>query len=134
MNQSTLASISFSPAPPIDISIPGAVSTEGLAVEDLNGDGLPEIVTSQFQTNSNLYVFENKSSPGAILTGEIKTLTVGTPIKNIRVGDLDGDGKPDIAFTQLISSSIGIFLNQSTTTLTFSSLKTFETDVTPWGH
>ena len=133
VNQSTLASISFSPAPPIDIFIPGAVSTEGLAAEDLNGDGLPEIVTSQFQTNSNLYVVENKSSPGSILTGEIKTLTVGTPIKNIRIGDLDGDEKPDIAFTQLISSSIGTFLNQSTTALAFSSLKTFETDVTPWG-
>jgi gliding motility-associated-like protein len=133
VNQSTLASISFSPAPPIDIFIPGAVSTEGLAVEDLNGDGLPEIVTSQFQTNSNLYVVENKSSPGSILTGEIKTLIVGTPIKNIRIGDLDGDEKPDIAFTQLISSSIGTFLNQSTATLAFSSLKTFETDITPWG-
>jgi gliding motility-associated-like protein len=133
VNQSTLGSIMFSPIPPTDIFVPGAVSTEGLAVEDLNGDGLPEIVTSQFQTNSNLYVIENKSSPGSILTGDIKTLTVGTPIKNIRVGDLDGDGKPDIAFTQLISSSIGTFLNQSTTALAFGGLKLFETDVTPWG-
>lgn len=133
INQSTLAAITFSPAPPIDILIPGAVSTEGLAVQDLNGDGRPEIVTSQFQTNSNLYVIENSSSPGAFIAGDIKTLTVGTPIKNIRIGDLDGDGKPDIAFTQLISSSVGIFLNQSTTSLAFASLKTFETDLTPWG-
>ncbi len=133
INQSSLAAISFSPVPPVHISIPGAVSTEGLAVEDLNGDERPEIVTSQFQTNSNLYVIENISSPGAFLTGEIKTLTVGTPIKNIRIGDLDGDRKPDIAFTQLISSSVGIFLNQSSTTLNFASLKTFETDLTPWG-
>ena len=133
INQSSLASISFSPIAPIDISIPGAVSTEGLAVQDLNGDGRPEIVTSQFQTNSNLYVIENNSSPGAFLAGEIKVLTVGTPIKNIRIGDLDGDRKPDIAFTQLISSSVGIFLNQSTTSLVFAGLKTFETDITPWG-
>src|SRR5688572_27361758 len=133
VNQSTLASILFSPTPPVDIFIPGAVSTEGLAVEDLNGDRLPEVVTSQFQTNSNVYVIENKSSPGSILTGEVKTLAVGTPIKNIRVGDLDGDGKADIAFSQLISTSIGTFLNQSTATLAFGSLKVFDTDVTPWG-
>lgn len=133
INQSSLAAISFSPIAPIDISIPGAVSTEGIAVQDLNGDGRPEIVTSQFQTNSNLYVIENNSSPGAFLAGDIKVLTVGTPIKNIRIGDLDGDRKPDIAFTQLISSSVGIFLNQSTTSLGFASLKTFETDLTPWG-
>ncbi|MBA4057097.1 MAG: hypothetical protein C0490_20460, partial [Marivirga sp.] len=53
VNQSTLGSITFSPIAPIQISIPGAASTEGLGVEDLNGDGLPEIVTSQFQTNSD---------------------------------------------------------------------------------
>lgn len=133
INQSSLASISFVPDPPIDVSIPGAVSTEGLAVEDLNGDGLPEIVTSQFQTNSNLYVVENKSSPGSFLAGDVKTLVVGTPIKNIRIGDLDGDGKQDIAFTQLISSGIGIFLNQSAGALAFGTLETFVTDVTPCG-
>ena len=133
INQSSLAAISFAPAPPVDVSIPGAASTEGLAVEDLNGDGLPEIVTSQFQTNSNVYVIENKSSPGSFLAGDIKTLTVGTPIKNIRIGDLDGDGKQDIAFTQLVSSSIGIFLNQSSGALAFGGLKNFATDPTPWG-
>lgn len=133
INQSSLAAISFAPIPSIDISIPGAVSTEGLAVEDLNGDGLPEIITSQFQTNSNLYVVENKSSPGSFSAGDVKTLIVGTPIKNIRIGDLDGDGKQDIAFTQLISSSVGIFLNQSAGVLAFGTLKTFETDLTPWG-
>ena len=133
INQSSLAAITFSPIAPIDISIPGAVSTEGLAVEDLNGDGLPEIVTSQFQTNSNLYVIENKSSPGAFLAGDVKMLTVGTPIKNIRIGDLDGDGKKDIAFTQLISSTVGIFLNETSSAIAFASMKTFETDITPWG-
>jgi gliding motility-associated-like protein len=133
INQSTVAAISFAPAPPVDVPIPGAVTTEGLAVEDLNGDGLPEIITSQFQTNSDIFIIENKSAPGAFIAGSIKVLSVGTPIKNIRVGDLDSDGKPDIAFTQLISSSVGIFLNQSSSTLAFASLRSFETDLTPWG-
>ena len=133
VNQSTLASILFSPAPPIHITIPGAVSTEGLAVADVNGDGLPEIVTSQYQINSNIYVIENKSSPGSFQAGPITTLAVKTLIKNIRIGDLDGDEKPDIAFTQIDNSSIGIFLNQSAGAITFDSLKTFATDVAPWG-
>lgn len=134
INQSTLASISFSPTPPLQITIPGAASTEGLAVADLNGDRLPEIITSQFQTNSDLYIIENKSSPGAYTPGPIRTLTVGVPIKNIRVGDLDGDRKPDIAYTKLTSSEIGLFLNQSTPALVaFSSRPGISTDVTPWG-
>ena len=134
VNQSTLASISFSPIPPILITIPGAASTEGLAVEDLNGDGLPEIITSQFQTNSDIYVIENKSSPGAYSAGSIRTLSVGVPIKNIRVGDLDGDRKPDIAFTKLTSSQVGLFLNQSAgSTIAFAVGPSIATDATPWG-
>ncbi len=134
VNQSTLASIAFLPMPPILISIPGAASTEGLAVEDMNGDGLPEIITSQFQTNSDIYIIQNTSSPGAVSTGTIRTLSVGVPIKNIRVGDLDGDRKPDIAYTKLTSSQVGLFLNQSAgTTIGFAAGPSITTDVTPWG-
>jgi len=134
VNQSTLGSISFSPIAPIQISVPGAVSTEGLAVEDLNGDGLPEIITSQFQTNSDIYIIENKSSPGAYVAGSIRTIAVGAPIKNIRVGDLDGDRKADIAYTKLTASEVGLLLNQSTaTTISFSAATSISTDLTPWG-
>src|SRR5690606_2793286 len=41
-NQSTLAAISFGPQ--IIFTIAGATNTDGLAVEDLNGDHLPEII------------------------------------------------------------------------------------------
>lgn len=134
VNQSSLGAISFSPIAPISIVIPGAASTEGLAVEDLNGDKRPEIVTSQFQTNSDIYVIANTSSPGSISAGAIKTVTVGVPIKNIKVGDLDGDRKPDIAYTKLTSSEVGLLLNQSTSTaLNFSNAPSVATDVTPWG-
>src|SRR5688572_11323907 len=51
VNQSSLAAIAFAPTP-LNLVIPGAASTDGLAVEDLNGDYLPEIVTSQYQTSS----------------------------------------------------------------------------------
>lgn len=134
VNQSTLGSISFSPIAPIQVTVPGAASTEGLAVEDLNGDGLPEIITSQFQTNSDIYIIENKSSPGSYVAGTIKTIVVGAPIKNIRAGDLDGDGKADIAFTKLTASEVGMLLNQSTaTSINFSTAPSIPTDVTPWG-
>ncbi len=135
VNQSTLASISFSPVAPIQIGISGAASTEGLAVEDLNGDGLPEIITSQFQTNSDLYIIGNKSTPGAIIAGDVTKLAVGVPIKNIRVGDLDGDGKPDIAYTKLLTpSEVGLFRNQSTATaIEFIAAPGIATDDSPWG-
>ncbi|HTF16515.1 MAG TPA: FG-GAP-like repeat-containing protein, partial [Chryseolinea sp.] len=132
--QSTLPSIVFSPMPPIVVPVTGAASTEAVGAQDLNGDGLPEIVTAQYQTNSDLYVIENKSSPGAISMGAVKSLTVGTAIKNIRIGDLDGDQKADIAFTKLNNAEVGLFLNQSTSSsLTFAAGASVSTDATPWG-
>lgn len=134
VNQSTLGSITFAPIAPIQIAIPGAASTEGLGVEDLNGDGLPEIVTSQFQTNSDIYVIENKSSPGSFVAGTIRTIAVGVPIKNIRLGDLDNDRKADIAYTKLTANEVGLLLNQSTpTSLTFAAAPGAPTDLNPWG-
>lgn len=134
INQSTLASIAFSPLPPIVVPIPGAASTEALAAEDLNGDGLPEIVTAQMNVNSDLYVIENNSSPGAISMGTVRSLTVGAAIKNIRIGDLDGDQRADIAYTKPDATQAGLFLNQSTATnITFTAAAAVSTDTNPWG-
>ncbi len=134
VNQSTIGSISFSPIPAVTVTIPGAASTEGLAVEDLDGDGLPEIITSQFQTNSDIYIIGNNSSPGSYVAGTIRTIAVGSPIKNIRVGDLDGDRRPEIAFTKLTASEIGLIRNLSTPgNIAFGPLINIQTDATPWG-
>jgi gliding motility-associated-like protein len=133
-NLSTTASIIFA-ATPTTVSVPNAVSTDGLAVEDLNGDQLPEIITSQFQTNTDIYIISNNSTPGSLNLAAAFTITVGTAVKNIRVGDLDGDGKADIAFTQLTpSAAMNIALNTSSgNTFSFGSISSFETDATPWG-
>jgi len=134
INQSTLTSIAFSPSPPITVSIPGAASTEAIGAQDLDGDGLPEIVTAQYQTNSDLYVIENKSSPGAIAMGPVKTFAIGTTVKTLRIGDLDGDQKSDIAYTKLNNSEIGLFLNQSSPgSLSLTAAPAVSTDATPWG-
>jgi gliding motility-associated-like protein len=133
-NQSTLASISF--AAPITITVPSATSTDGLDVSDLNGDGLPEIITSQFLTAaSNLFVFQNRSTPGNVNFDTPLTLNISNSVVNIKVGDLDNDTKPDIVVTQLIGAgTISIFLNQSNaTSLQFNAPVTLAAQENPWG-
>ncbi len=134
-NQSTLASINFSPTIQ-EITIPQASRTFGLAVEDINADGLPEIVLNQFLTdNGNIFVIQNTSSPGNFQFNNIVELGVAGTLVNLKVGDLDNDGKPDIAATQLLSSAVSVFLNQSNTggTPTFALPQNLSANLNPWG-
>ncbi len=133
VNQSTPTAIAFN-ATPITLNITGAASTDGLAVDDLDGDGLPEIVTSQFLTaTSNLFILKNTSIPGNISFANNITFPLTGTIVNLKIGDLDGDNKPEIAATQLLGSGIAIFKNQSTTAPDFASPVIILTDERPWG-
>lgn len=133
-NTSTVGSISFS-STFINIPISGAASTDALAVGDLNGDQIPEILISQFLTGtSNIYLIPNTSTLGSLSFGSVVTRPVPGTIINLRIGDLDGDRKADIAATQLLSSQVSIFLNQSTnTTFAFAAPVNFAGGDRPWG-
>jgi len=134
VNQSSLATIAFAPTPFI-ITIAGAASTDGLAVEDLNGDYLPEIVTSQYQTStSKLFIIPNTSVPGTVSFGAVTTLSIGNTVKRIKIGDLDGDKKPDITVSQLLGSSLSIFRNIGTgPAISFGAPVVVVTETNPWG-
>jgi gliding motility-associated-like protein len=134
VNQSTTAAITFAPTT-ITFGITGAASTDGLAVEDLDADGLPEIVTSQFLTQtSNIFILKNTSVPGNITFSQNQTLNIGGTVVNVRIGDLDMDAKPEIVATQLIGAgTISIFKNQTAGAISFASPVSILTDVRPWG-
>lgn len=130
-NSSSLASISF--AAPKTFTVTGATNTDGLSIEDLNGDQLPDIVMNQILL-PNVFILHNNSSQGNIKLENQITLTVSGNLANVRVGDLDGDHKPDIAVTRWLSSSISVFLNQGTNgQIGFTSPTTIATDTEPWG-
>jgi gliding motility-associated-like protein len=133
-NESTPGNVTLSPTP-YSITIPGAATTDGLAVNDLNGDGRPEIVTGQYQTNfSNIFIVANNSTPGTLSLTSVTTIPLNAAVKNIRIGDLDGDRKPDIAATLLLSSSIAVLHNTSSgNTLSFATPKSFVTVGIPVG-
>lgn len=131
----------------IDIVFPNEIvisGTEALAVGDLNADGKPDIITSKFNTSANnIFIIPNISTPGNISWGAIIT---GEPIrtcKYIRIGDVDGDLKPEIIASDwnTPSSLLTIIKNQTSAPspslpsppITFGTARTLPLAQNAWG-
>jgi hypothetical protein len=84
-----------------------------IAIADLNGDGKPDIVVTNRGSNS-LSIFTNTSTSGVIsLAGKIDSATGTNPI-GLAIGDIDGDGKPDVVEVNNGGDTVSIFRNTST--------------------
>jgi hypothetical protein len=109
-----------------NISTPGSLTTNsfaprmdlatgatpiGIAVGDLDGDGKPEIVVANFG-GTTVSIFQNTSSIGNITFAPRFDLTTPASPANVAIGDLDGDGKPDLAVADN-SGYISLFRNHS---------------------
>lgn len=129
-NTGTTGNISFASAQ--YITVLNAPHFNGLAVEDLNNDGLPEIILNTLQ-QANAYILKNNSTTG---TFSFNTIQFGTPggIVNLAVGDLDNDGKLDIALGSISQSNITVLRNTSTaSTINFDGAKSFGVSSRIWG-
>lgn len=92
-NISTPGNIIF--APKADFVTSSRKNFQQLSINDLDGDGKPEIVGSNFDSAS-ISVFKNNSVPGTISLATKINYTVGQSPTNIICADADNDGKTDI--------------------------------------
>jgi len=98
-------------APRIDYSLGGRGHTPVLA--DLNGDGKPDLAVVT-ELNSLLSVFQNTSTPGSLTNDSFAgrvDFSAGYNAWGVTVGDLDGDGRPDVVFCNQYDSTVSIYQN-----------------------
>jgi hypothetical protein len=110
-NQSTVSTISFT-------NSSGGYSSANLTtgcLADINGDGKLDVIACGI--NGAFYVHENTSSVGTVSfssSGISITRSATATINSVDSGDLNGDGKPDVVFTNYTTSTPGISIFQNT--------------------
>ena len=113
-NTSTQTNLSFAAPASFHIGSNFNGSSQYTAVADLNGDGKPEIIVSHANLPFAVSILKNKCTPGVLLFDTAITFTSGGYPRDVSIGDIDGDGKPDIVVINSFNNySISVFRNTS---------------------
>lgn len=106
-----------------------------VVIQDLNGDGKPEIIVANSAAAKLLYVFVNQSSGGTLSINPTPVkISLATGAANeapntlaLEVQDFDGDGRPDIIASQNQGANLFFLKNQSGATISFGTAQTIIT-------
>lgn len=81
-----------------------------VVMADLSGDGKPDFITTNWNS-ANISILANANSNGSIILAPKVDFLVGNAPRGMGIGDLDGDGQPDVAITTMQSNTLTIYRN-----------------------
>jgi hypothetical protein len=110
-NNSTPGAVSFSEVASFTMGTNGYPI--GVAAGDLDGDGKPDIVISNYYTQT-LTILLNAGSPGNIVMDSVLSVPSGNYILGASIADLNGDGKPEMIVASQGSNLLSVYTNSST--------------------
>ncbi len=102
-----------------------------IAFGDIDSDGSEDIAVANPRSRT-ISVFRNTSTPGIIALAAKVDFAPGRNPYMVVVGDLDMDGKPDMASVNLFDHTVSVFLNTSTgNNISFSGKTDFSAPSSP---
>lgn len=99
-----------------------------MALKDLNGDGYPDVVLADDETGTLTVMLQDAAHPGSFLAPTHLSLG-GRNAVDVAVGDLNGDGRPDIAVAADGGASVLVFFQNPDGS--FAAPASFPTTGTP---
>ena len=115
----------------IDFAAPSGSLPNSIAAEDIDGDGLPDLVVTN-NVSSTVSVYRNTSTPGRISLAARVEFATGNAPWSVAIGDLNDDGKPELAVTNFLSNTVSVFKNTGTTgTIAFAPKTDLTTGLSP---
>lgn len=116
-NKGSIAASDFDPK----MDFATGAGSFSVATGDLDGDGKADLAVANRASNT-VSVFRNTGSSGAVSYSAGVDFATGAEPYTVAIGDLDGDGKADLAVANLGSSTVSVFRNTgSSGTITSSS-------------
>ncbi len=98
---------------------------------DFDGDGKPDLAVANWNSNT-VSVFRNTGSSGTISFADTVNFITGAGPYSASAGDLDGDGKSDLAVANSGSNTISVFRNTgSSGIISFADTVEFTTGAYP---
>jgi hypothetical protein len=97
-------------APKVDF--PTGTRPYSVSIGDINGDGKPDLAVANFDSNT-ASILLNTTATGATTPTFAPQVDfpTGTDPVSVSIGDINGDGKPDLAVANCYSNTASILLN-----------------------
>lgn len=105
-NTSTSGMLSYNP----NVDITSGDRPNAVCNGDIDGDGKQDIAITNWDI-STVSIFRNISTPGNISFASKVDFATGTNPEGVSIGDIDGDGKPDLVVSDVNSFTISVFRN-----------------------
>ncbi len=106
----------------------------GVSIGDLDGDGKPDIAVAN-AGSASISIYRNMTTEAGVITyAEKVDFSTGTDPYSVAIGDLDGDGKPDLAVTNSGGATVSVLRNISSETgvIGFAEKIDFSTSAVPF--
>jgi hypothetical protein len=122
-NTGSVGTVSFE----TKVEFAAGTGPQGIMIGDIDSDGLPDLaITNADGGGTSIRVLRNISTSGTLSFENSGNFITGSSPYDLALGDLDGDGKLDIATANYSSKDVSVLLNTSTSgTVSFADKTDF---------